>query len=124
MPDYRKVLAERATDEISARAQFQIGECLFALQRYDEAMQELVRVDVNYKFPAWASKAIFEIARVMDAKGDRDRAAEQYRAVMERFPKEDVAVAARTRLLELQAGGATITPPATPEKNKAPRKKK
>ena len=114
--DYRKVLAERATDEPSARAQFQIGECLFALKRYDEALQELVRVDVNYKFPAWSSKAIFEIARVLDAKGDRDRAVEQYRAVMERFPKEDVAVAARTRLLELQAAGAVITPSATPKK--------
>lgn len=122
MEQYRKVVAERASDEISARAQFQLGECQFALQRYDEAMQELVRVDVTYKFPAWSSKALFEIGRALEAKGDRDRAIEQYRAVMERFPKEEVAVAARTRLLELQAGGATIElPPPAKNNGKKPK---
>lgn len=123
MQHYRTVVAERAADEISARAQFQLGECLFELRRYDEAMQELVRVDVSYKFPAWSSKALFEISRALEAKGDRTRAIEQYRTVMERFPKEDVAVAARTRLLELQAGGAVIELPAAQKPGKKPKMK-
>lgn len=133
MQEYRKVVAERATDEISARAQFQIGECLFALQRYDEAVQELVRVDVNYRFPAWSGKALFEVGRALEVKGDRARAAEQYRLVMDRFPKEEVGAAARTRLFELQAGGASLPPPVTPpgkspkagkQQGKAPKAKK
>jgi TolA-binding protein len=123
MAEYRKVVAERTTDEISARAQFQIGECLFGLQRYDEAMQELVRVDVNYKFPAWSGKALFEVGRALEAKGDKARAMEQYRAVMDRFPKEEVGVAARTRLFELQAGGADMPPPAKPAGKAAKAKK-
>jgi TolA-binding protein len=108
--EYRKVIAERATDEISARAQFQIGECLFALKRFDEAVQELNRVDVNYKIPAWSGKALFEIGRAQESKGDNEAAVVQYRAVMERFPKEEVGAAARTRLFELQAGGAGKAP--------------
>jgi TolA-binding protein len=103
--EYRKVLAERGTDEISARAQFQIGECLFALQRYDQAVQELVRVDVNFRYPSWSGKALYEVGRVLELQGDKVKAAEQYKIVMDRFPKEDVGAAARTRLFELQAGG-------------------
>ncbi|MEI7899885.1 MAG: tetratricopeptide repeat protein [bacterium] len=110
MAEYRKVIAERASDELSVRSQFQIGECLFGLERYDEAMQELVRVDVNYKAPAWSGKALFEVGRALEAKGDQARAAEQYRAVMDRFQKEDVGAAARTRLFELQSAATVIAP--------------
>ena len=76
------------------------------MKRYDEALQELVRVDVNYRFPDWSGKALYEVARVLEAKGDRAGAMEKYRAIMDRFAKDELGAAARKRLFELQAEGA------------------
>ncbi|MCH7813400.1 MAG: tetratricopeptide repeat protein, partial [Planctomycetes bacterium] len=44
---YRKVVA-RHQGPTAARAQFQMGECLFAQQEYDEAVRELLKVDILY----------------------------------------------------------------------------
>jgi TolA-binding protein len=87
--------------ETAARCQFQIGECLFLLGRHDEALQELVKVTVAYSYPAWSSKALFEMGRVLEDKGEKDRAVAQYKEVVEQYPESDAAAAARERLKKL-----------------------
>lgn len=45
---YRRVV-DRHKGPTAARAQFQIGECLFAGEQYDEAARELLKVDILYE---------------------------------------------------------------------------
>jgi TolA-binding protein len=93
--EYRKVIAAQGTDEFAARSQFQTGECLFAMKKYDEAIQELIKVDIGFRFEDWKARAVLEIARALEAKGDNEKALAQYKEVMKRFPKHEVAAVAK-----------------------------
>ena len=95
--------------ETSARAQFQVGECLFALGRTEEAASELLKVDILYASPAWSAAALYEAGRCFDALGDRDRATEQWRRVLDIGAAGDWAVMAQARL------GVTDRPAITAE---------
>jgi TolA-binding protein len=101
--EYRKVLAGKGTDEITARSQFQFGECLFALGKRDEAIQELMRVDVTYKFKEWSARALLEIGRVLEAKGENSAAVAQFKEVIKRFPDHGAAAVAKERLDALRS---------------------
>jgi TolA-binding protein len=93
--EYRKVIAAQGTDEFAARSQLQTGECLFAMKKYDEAIQELIKVDIGFRFEDWKARAVLEIARALEAKGDKEKALAQYKEVMKRFPKHEVAAVAK-----------------------------
>ncbi len=99
---YAKVLNAGKRDETAARAQFQMGECLFATGDDDGAISALMRVLVNFGFPKWSSKAMLEIGRVLEHKGEKDRALEQYESVVADFPDTDAAAVARERMAALK----------------------
>lgn len=98
LQEYRSVVAGGKKDDMAAHSQFQIGECLFGLKKYDEAIQELVRVDVNYRNKDWSPKAALEIGRVLEAKGDVKAAMDSFREVLKRYPDDEVAVVAKSRI--------------------------
>ncbi|OPZ71563.1 MAG: hypothetical protein BWY82_01675 [Verrucomicrobia bacterium ADurb.Bin474] len=75
-----------------ARSQFQIGQCLVKMGEPDQAVRELVLVDVNYAFPVWSSRALLEIGRVLDQQGRVREAGDRYREVIMKFPGTDEAV--------------------------------
>lgn len=95
---YRKVLAEKGADEMAAKSQFQIGECLFALNRFEEAIQEFMRLDVTYRIPEWNAKALLELGRVLEAKGDKPAAMARFKELIQRYPKDNAAGVAKERL--------------------------
>jgi TolA-binding protein len=99
---YRIVIARKKNDELSARAQFQIGECLFVTNKLDEAITELIRVETKYSFPEWSAKAILELGRIREAQKDEDEAIKRYNEVIERFPKSAAATVAKSLLRKLQ----------------------
>lgn len=99
---YRAVIDAERKDELSARCQFQIGECYFAMKQYDEAIRELAPVHTDYKHKDWAAKALLETGRVLDAKGDQAGAMETFRDVIRRFPDETAAIVAKGRLDEMR----------------------
>ncbi|MCK5843330.1 MAG: tetratricopeptide repeat protein, partial [Victivallales bacterium] len=87
LQDYRSVLQYQIRDAISARAQFQIGECLMAMREYEKSVTELVKVEVNYsRFKQWASKAMLEMGQALDKLGKKKQALEQYKKVAAKFP--------------------------------------
>jgi TolA-binding protein len=94
---YRGV-AERHRGPTAARAQFQLGECMFALGRHDEAAKELLKVDILYAYPEWSAAALYEAGRCFEAMNDPDRARAQYAAVKERFGQTRWAALASQRL--------------------------
>lgn len=95
---YRKVIANKGTDEIAAKSQFQIGECLFSMKRYDDAIQEYMRLDVNYRIDEWNAKALLELGRVLEVKGDKPAAVARFKELIHRYPKDNAAVVAKERL--------------------------
>jgi TolA-binding protein len=95
---FNDVVGQKDRDPLAARCQLHIGECLFGQKKYDEALAELVRVETTYRIPEWSSKALLEMGRVLDAKGDAAKAEAQYKEVMRLYPKEEAAKAARERL--------------------------
>ncbi len=92
-------------DILSARSQFQIGECLFALKEYDEAIKALIPLQVVYRYKDWAAKSLLETGRLMEAKGDNEAAMDQFKEVIKQFPDHNAAVVAKKRLDWLRTGG-------------------
>jgi TolA-binding protein len=83
---YREVTA-RHQGPTAARAQFQIGECLFAKKQYDEAARELLKVDILYAYLEWSAAALFEAGRCLEKLSKPGEAREQFRAVQEKYPE-------------------------------------
>lgn len=101
---YREVV--RGHDgETVARAQFQIGECLFALGRHDEAVREFLRVDTLYDQPRWSAAALFEAGRCFESLNKIGEARSQYRRVLENHQDSAWADAAAERLRAIAAPG-------------------
>ncbi|MCH8270236.1 MAG: tetratricopeptide repeat protein [Planctomycetes bacterium] len=94
---YREVV-NRHKGSTAARAQFQIGECLFATKRYDEAATALLRVDILYAYPEWSAAALYEAGRCFEAMGRMGEARNQFQQVVERFEDSEWAHLASQRL--------------------------
>ena len=103
---YREAASGRG-GATAARAQFQIGECLFALGEHEEAASELMKVDILHDSPEWSAAALYEAGRCFEALGKAGEARARHREVVERFPESDWAGPARERL-------AALTRAATP----------
>ena len=108
--DYR-VVVERHKGPTAARAQFQIGECLFAMNRLEEAVTELLRVDILYAYDEWSAASLYEAGRVLERLERPHQARAQYEQVVERFSELNWAKLARERLdavrTELPPGART-----------------
>ncbi len=94
---YREVVAMHK-GPTAARAQFQIGESLFAQQKHQDAVTEFLRVDILYAVPEWTAAALYEAGRCFEAMRQGGQAREQYGEVIERFADSEWARLARERL--------------------------
>ncbi len=80
---YRELL-DRHQGATTARAQFQIGECLFAEQKYEEAAGELLKVDILYDYPEWSAAALFEAGRCFTKLNKVAEARDQFQRVVDK----------------------------------------
>ncbi len=97
---YRQVTA-RHDGPTAARAQFQIGECLFAMGRRDEAAKEFLKVDILYAFPEWSAAALYEAGRCFEDSGSPVEARRQFELVTKQHPQSSWARLAEDRLQAL-----------------------
>ena len=100
--EYHKALAFRARDENAARSQFQLGECLLQLNKLNEAVAALIRVEANYAFPSLKAMALVEIGRIMEMQKKPVQAIARYKEVISRFGQTTSAKVAKKRLDKLQ----------------------
>ncbi|MFN0132385.1 MAG: tetratricopeptide repeat protein [Phycisphaerales bacterium] len=84
----------------AARAQFQIGQCLFALNRLDEASRELLKVDILYAYPQWSAAALYEAGRCLLRLNRTSEARQVLSRVIEQHADTRWAVLAKQRLDE------------------------
>ncbi|MHC4651102.1 MAG: tetratricopeptide repeat protein [Planctomycetota bacterium] len=94
-------VVKRHQGPTAARAQFQIGECLFARKQYEEAARELLKVDILYAYPEWSAAALYEAGRCFQEMGDPVDARRQFTQVREQYPDTRWATLAGERLGEL-----------------------
>jgi TolA-binding protein len=95
---YRKV-TDRHQGPTAARAQFQIGECLFAQKQYQEAARELLKVDILYAYPKWSAAAIYEAARCFEELSNPVDARRHFQQVLDEYADTQWAVLATQRLV-------------------------
>ncbi len=91
---YRAVVDSDLRDATAARAQFQIGECLFAQEQYQQALTAFTLVETRYRLPSWTSKALLEMGRIARKQGDLHSARDRFAEVCERFPDSAAAAIA------------------------------
>jgi TolA-binding protein len=99
---YREVVS-RHKGPTAARAQFQIGECLFAQKRHDDAVRELLKVDILYDYPEWSAAALYEAGRCLTQLDKPDEARRQFQQVTERFKDTEWASLAARQLKDTAA---------------------
>ncbi len=115
---YRDVVAHHA-GPTAARAQFQIGECLYAQGKHELAVAELLKTDVLFAYPEWSAAALYEAGRCLNEMNRGDDADKQFADLVKRFPDTRWAkLAAEKREASIPVPVPGQDAPATP----APRK--
>ena len=100
---YQQVV-ETHNGATAARAQFQIGECHYALGKYDLAAKELMKVDIVYAYPQWSAVALYDAGRAFEQLKQVDNARKQYALCVKKYKGSAPAALAAKRLAAL--GGA------------------
>ncbi len=104
---YQDVVA-RHRGSTAARGQFQIGECLFAQEKYEDAARELLKVDILFAYPEWSAAALYEAGRCFEKLGKPAEARSQFSQVAEKYKDTRWAELASQRLSELSSA---MSPP-------------
>ncbi|HWL93745.1 MAG TPA: tetratricopeptide repeat protein [Phycisphaerae bacterium] len=101
---YRRVI-ERHEGPTAARAQFQIGQCFFAQKKLNEAVAELMKVDILYAYPDWSAAALYEAGRCFEQLNKTAEARRQFETVREKYSTTKWAEMAASRI-ETLAGSS------------------
>ena len=90
----------------AARAQFQIGECHYALGKYDLAARELMKVDIVYAYPKWSAVALYDAGRAFEQLKQVDNARKQYSLCVKKYKGSGPAALSAKRLETLGTAGS------------------
>lgn len=96
-------VVESTQREVAARAEFMIGEIMFARKDHSEAVRHFFKAAYGYAYPKWQAEATFEAARCLEVLEKPEQARDTYLELIEKFPQSDRVAAARKRLETLSA---------------------
>ena len=88
--------------ETAAMAQWMIGETYFHQEDFEAAAKAYLRVEFLYNYPEWEALALLQAGKCYEKLDKSKEAAELYRQLLERFPKDRYADRAKHRLERLQ----------------------
>jgi TolA-binding protein len=88
--------------ELAAQARLGLGRLLEREGRTDEALSEFLKVALLYAHEEEVSEALYRAGTCLEAQGDREKALEQYRVVVDQHPRTRFADTARKALERLQ----------------------
>jgi TolA-binding protein len=105
---YQAVIDARKGGDLAARAQFMRGETYFHQKNYSEALREFLKVDLLFNAPQWQAAALLEVGKVYERLAQWTEAAEIYKKLLDKFPKDPSAAESARRLdqVRLKAAGA------------------
>jgi TolA-binding protein len=87
---------------LSARARLGLGALAHAAGEHEEALSQYLKVAVLYAHEDEVSQALLMAGQCLEDLGDTERAAAQYRELVEKYPRSELAARARERLRGLQ----------------------
>ncbi|MCE9593229.1 MAG: tetratricopeptide repeat protein [Planctomycetes bacterium] len=90
---------------LSARAHLELGRIAEDAGDHEGALSEFLKVAVLYDAPEENALALVLAGNALEAQGDKKRAAEQYREVVEKFGSTKSAATARERLKAVSSEG-------------------
>ena len=99
---FRTFLAQCQGHENSENALYWIGECLYSLSRYSEAVNELQHLVDTYPNSPNLGRAFYKLARCHQELGNQTEAKTIYRKLVEDYPGTFEAEKAGERLEELE----------------------
>jgi len=85
----------------AARAQFQIGECWFAQGKFEQAVKELLKVEIIYPYPEWSAAALYDAGRAFEQLKRPKNAKKQYALCVKKYKDSGPAALAAKRLATL-----------------------
>jgi tol-pal system protein YbgF len=92
---FRNLISQYPQSDVTAQAQFYIGECQFAMKNYSGAVQEYDKVVQLYPKNDFAPKALYKKGIAYQQLGQTDNAGSAFRRVVKDYPHSDVAKSAR-----------------------------
>jgi len=101
MSRFRQVVRGFPDDALADDAQFGLGECLFQMGRYEEAMVEYRKVGELFPFGDNVPLAFLKIGFAHLALNDRESALDNFRTVSEAYPGTEAATVARQQIAHL-----------------------
>lgn len=99
---FRRYLELYPTTELADNAQFWIGECRYARGDYGGALAAFTTTVERFPGGNKVPDALLKAGKCLEALGDRERAAQTYREVRDRFRGSAAAAAAAERLEAMQ----------------------
>jgi TolA-binding protein len=95
--------------ETAAKAQLFLADTWFQQEQYQQALEQFLIVDIEYKYPEWQAAALFQAARCQEQLQDLKGAEKTYARLLKLFPESTYAPQARgyqQEIRKLLSGGA------------------
>ena len=83
--------------EFDDRCEYWVGECSFALRKYDDALRHYLRV-MNFDHSTKLDDALMMVGSCYSALGEKKKATEAWEDLIERFPKSPYVKKAQSKL--------------------------
>lgn len=109
LSEFQQFVRYYGKTERAAEAQYYIGDALFGLKRFGEAIKAFDEVGRNYPTAPVNAPALFKAGQAFMELGNREEAITRFRAVVEKFPDAPEASLSKKRL-ELLGANIRSTP--------------
>jgi CRP-like cAMP-binding protein len=104
---FKKIIGADEDAEYVAKSHFEIGRCLYLLNKYDDCIQHFTEMITRYPKHQDLGDAIFFMGQSYEKKGRKDQAAAFYKKILSMTNDDDEAVNMKARRA-LKALGAQI----------------
>ena len=98
---FMQMLKARVSDDLADNAHYWIGECLYAMKKYNEAIEHFNHV-FNYKITEKKDDAQLMIANCYARMGNRTQAKAEYQKVIDNYPTSEYVQRARDSIAKLR----------------------
>lgn len=95
---FREFVSRFPEEELADNAQYGVGECMFALSRFDSAAVEYAQVEARYPQGDKVPAALYKLALSQEKLGEERTARQTLEDMVRRFPLSGEAHLARERL--------------------------
>ena len=100
---YLKLLVDKRTDDLGAKAAYYLGFSLFEQKKFNEAILNLDKVRVSFtSYDEWVTKSLLLLGDCYVQIKDFNKAKEMYRAVVIKHNSDAFGQEARVKMQELE----------------------